>query len=378
VIQWKLCDVCGTLRIKRFYHITTIPIRAIFCPADLNGATGLPTTAFTRVGDLGALPEFVEEVAGPSGLARILADQDVPIELLDRPDNLIGYGDVLGLYHRASLLTGDRSLGLTLGDSFGVKDLGLFGQYVATAPSLGEALIRGRNTIHFHESQSRVGLERVGLEMMLWYRSTQSRKIGWRHMADIVLSTFMDLGCLYAGPNWQPKRIELDYAFGPWAQDIEDRFCLPVICEQPAVAIIFDAELLKAKSSQTAPGFDLVTRADLERELAEIPGDIVAIVELLLHQRLRLGQTDLEGTAAKIGIGPRTLQRQLSESGISYRRLTQQVVRDRAFDLLSERSLTLADVASALGYASQTQFTRAFKKLEGRTPGEVRGATFPA
>jgi AraC-like DNA-binding protein len=86
----------------------------------------------------------------------------------------------------------------------------------------------------------------------------------------------------------------------------------------------------------------------------------------------------LEGTAAKIGIGPRTLQRQLSESGISYRRLTQQVVRDRAFDLLSERSLTLADVASALGYASQTQFTRAFKKLEGRTPGEVRGATFPA
>jgi AraC family transcriptional regulator len=45
---------------------------------------------------------------------------------------------------------------------------------------------------------------------------------------------------------------------------------------------------------------------------------------------------------------------------------------ERAMDTLRDTDVAIANVAERLGYASQTAFSAAFKKLTGETPSEWR------
>jgi AraC family transcriptional regulator len=48
---------------------------------------------------------------------------------------------------------------------------------------------------------------------------------------------------------------------------------------------------------------------------------------------------------------------------------------ERARQLLVERTLTINEVAAAVGYQSQSHFTRVFKAITGLTPGEYRNSS---
>ena len=87
-----------------------------------------------------------------------------------------------------------------------------------------------------------------------------------------------------------------------------------------------------------------------------------------------MGRTDIEGAAAKLGIGTRTFQRRLNGEGLSYNHLLSTCLKTRATDLLAESKLTVADIADALGYSSQTHFSRAFKRWAGVSPGKFRSS----
>ena len=68
----------------------------------------------------------------------------------------------------------------------------------------------------------------------------------------------------------------------------------------------------------------------------------------------------------------RTLQRRLSERGLSYQSLIDQARRQLAQRLLRETDYSLAEVAFMTGFAEQSSFTRAFKRWAGQTPRSYR------
>lgn len=71
-----------------------------------------------------------------------------------------------------------------------------------------------------------------------------------------------------------------------------------------------------------------------------------------------------------------TLRRRLDGEGISYRVILDDLRRDLAIGLLSESHLSVADIATALGFAESSAFHRAFKKWTGTRPGEYRCERF--
>jgi AraC-like DNA-binding protein len=68
----------------------------------------------------------------------------------------------------------------------------------------------------------------------------------------------------------------------------------------------------------------------------------------------------------------RTLQRQLEQEGTRFTELLDEVRCDRARELLTDPSVTLADVAFRLGFADLATFSRAFKRWTGKPPGQWR------
>ncbi|MGH3431525.1 MAG: helix-turn-helix transcriptional regulator, partial [Thermocrispum sp.] len=81
---------------------------------------------------------------------------------------------------------------------------------------------------------------------------------------------------------------------------------------------------------------------------------------------------DVASVARELFTGERTLRRQLAAEGTSFRALVAEHRMARAERLLAGTELTVAQVASELGYSEAAAFVRAFGRLRGRTPAAYR------
>jgi len=99
-----------------------------------------------------------------------------------------------------------------------------------------------------------------------------------------------------------------------------------------------------------------------------------------VHQCLAAasGPMTLAQTAAALHCSPRTLNRRLARAGTGFRRLLEQVRREQATELLDDRTLTIASIAERLGYSDSANFSRAFRRWYGISPGHFRVHGSPA
>ncbi len=330
---------------------------------------------YGRLRDLGGLPDLLISLAGEEGLNRAFRDQDVPVELLAEPDATVPMRDLVALYQRAAEISVMRSFGLQASKEFDADGHGPVGRYILQARDLSGALKRFRAALPYHESGSSLEIEVGENELGIGYRNIYQDMVGWRHAGDFVLCVLADVISHYLGEDWAPLRIETCYAKGPWEQDLEDVFAAPVRFEGDRVAIVLDREtvITSGQAPATEPG-SMVSLIDLRRLGETLPQDFPCVVANIIERRLVHQTPDLDGTAAVLGIGPRTLQRRLDEHGLSFRDLVLRCRMRRARELLAEPDITVKQVALEVAYSSTPHFTRAFKTFYGTSPQELRGS----
>jgi AraC-like DNA-binding protein len=78
--------------------------------------------------------------------------------------------------------------------------------------------------------------------------------------------------------------------------------------------------------------------------------------------------------ASDLNMSERTARRHLEAEGTSFREIEQRVRRERAEALLAEPRMTLTEIATSLGYWSESGFVRAFRRWHDTTPGRWRSA----
>ncbi len=84
------------------------------------------------------------------------------------------------------------------------------------------------------------------------------------------------------------------------------------------------------------------------------------------------GWPRLEEVAREFRVGPTTLRRRLEAEGTSYQGVKDELRHDAAVHHLCGTRLSVADIASALGFQETSAFHRAFKRWSGVQPGEYR------
>jgi AraC-like DNA-binding protein len=70
----------------------------------------------------------------------------------------------------------------------------------------------------------------------------------------------------------------------------------------------------------------------------------------------------------------RTLARRLSDEGLNFTEILQQLRRDLAVRYLNDRRLHVSKIAWLLGFHEVSAFTHAFKRWTGKTPSQIRTA----
>ncbi len=83
----------------------------------------------------------------------------------------------------------------------------------------------------------------------------------------------------------------------------------------------------------------------------------------------------LEDMARRARVSARTLERYLHKDGLGYRALADKVRFERACELLCQPGSSVAEVAHTLGFSDAANFSRAFKRVLGSTPGQYQRST---
>jgi len=101
-------------------------------------------------------------------------------------------------------------------------------------------------------------------------------------------------------------------------------------------------------------------------------GSYEDLIEGIVQTNLCFGTPTLDQVAAQIGISSSTLKRGLARRGTNYSKLLDRVRFRAARRLLTETNLALRDVACEVGYTDAGNFSRAFRRISGLNPGELR------
>ena len=114
-----------------------------------------------------------------------------------------------------------------------------------------------------------------------------------------------------------------------------------------------------------------------ETALADRRGDVNQLctrVENAISSLLPHGRVLVEDVARSMGMSKRTLARRLSDEGLNFTEILQQLRRDLAVRYLDDRKLHVSKIAWLLGFNEVSAFTHAFKRWTGKTPRRMRTA----
>ena len=120
---------------------------------------------------------------------------------------------------------------------------------------------------------------------------------------------------------------------------------------------------------------DLVQIFDsiLAEQLADLQnGDLESRCRTFLLQELTSGEPSEEDLAKTMAMSRRTLQRRLSDLGLTYRSLLEKTRYDLAMRYLDDPKKSVTDITFLLGFSEQSAFTHAFKRWSGKAPTEYR------
>ena len=82
----------------------------------------------------------------------------------------------------------------------------------------------------------------------------------------------------------------------------------------------------------------------------------------------------MEDVARSLGMSERTLARKLSDEGLNFTEILQQLRRDLAVRYLEDHKLHISKIAWLLGFNEVSSFTHTFKRWTGKTPSQMRTA----
>ena len=137
-----------------------------------------------------------------------------------------------------------------------------------------------------------------------------------------------------------------------------------------AVSIAFDRVALEAP----LPGGNLELALVNDRIAEEYidaldPSTISTEVRKLLIELLPSGDANQQSIASQMNRSLSTLQRQLAAENTNYKEIREHTRRDLAEQYVREGHYSLSQIAYLLGFSDQSNFSRAFRRWTGHSPG---------
>ncbi len=274
-------------------------------------------------------------------------------------------------------LTNNPILGLETGDFVQPGSYSVLGYITMSCATLGEAVARIAPFEKLVGDMGTTGLAMAQGSIKLTWHCNYDDPIVRPQVVDNVFASWVTYARWLADDTAaSPTRVRLKRQ-SPGAeleQAYRQRWNCPVQFGADEDSITLKQELMNTRLRQPDPMLRKTLEAHALTQLASLDTDtdLTSRVKHSIQQQLLHGITRQDMVAEDLGITSRTLQRKLSQEGVSYQKLLDEVRQKMAEDYLLNSDLTIPDIALRLGYSETTSFHRKFKAVVGKTPGEFR------
>lgn len=303
----------------------------------------------------------------------VLAGSGIAEAMIEAPGFLVDIEQSKAIVANMIALSGDQGIGLEIGGSTDLVDLGLVGYGMMSAQSL-------RDTVRYwiNYSNALIGMPmQVLLEEKAeddWaFVITETVPLGFifNFCVEEQLAMICKLGQDLVAAKPVLRLLELSYPAPSHQALYRQYFNCPIKFNARRTRISFCSPQLDQPLRGNDKDFNELCARQCEIMMRRINQDsplVSKVKNLLMRSRGQI--PDIEAVADALKVSPRTLRRHLSDEGFGYQQLINQFRADLAKELLRSTSESAKGVAYLLGFKEPNSFRRAFKSWTGKTVQE--------
>lgn len=339
---------------------------------DMAHTNATSTRPWARSGAILGIVDFLER----NGYEPRAIVGDGPMKMAEAADSYrqVDMLNIFAVFQKVADHTNRPDIGLELGQSVDLAQIGPFGFLYMNAPTVGAALADFVRFGPVFQTHAHFGLKRGRHSVCVEYSSNHRATPGWAIDAEVTVGYIMGIVNRLTGRHVIPDEIHLDHQ--PICTPSEYQRFLSVYpsFDRQLNRVYYPLSLL----DELIPGADPLLYAVLCHHMSDLANSIPTgsnltdVVTNNIRRGLGTDTVTLEHIASEVGIEARTLQRRLVKAGTSFQGIFDQVRHELALYYLENTSLDITEIAFELGYAEASVFSRAFKRWTGLSPGPYR------
>jgi AraC-like DNA-binding protein len=297
-------------------------------------------------------------------------------EVIAHPEERLSVQSQIALLDEAAIALKDNCLGFTLARDHDPRETGLLYYVMASSRTLGEALKRLARYSRATNEAIVFGY-REGNRLILNLGYAGVPRHSDKHQIEFCMFGLLRICRMLTGQNLVPQYFCISHHRSSVTSEMA-RFVGTKVefgADSDEFALNLDARELPLIHSDPYLNDLLLTYC--EAALANKRGDrshLRTRVENAISTMLPHGRVLAEDVARSLGMSERTLARKLSDEGLNFTEILQQLRRDLAVRYLDDRKLHVSKIAWLLGFHEVSAFTHAFKRWTGKTPRQMRTA----
>jgi AraC-like DNA-binding protein len=273
----------------------------------------------------------------------------------------------------ARVLGRDR-LGFELAQTFELRTIGLLYYVAASSATLSEAVQRLQRFSAVSNEAAVFRCSGAGeMEIRLDYAGVARHSD--RHQVEFLLTVLVRVCRAITGLTLRPARVEIAHPRAEGRPEYNSFFgCAPTF-QAAYDAVAFE----EACRHLPIVGADSHLRDILVRYCEEtlwsrrkLRDSFRTQVENAITPLLPHGRPKARVIAEKLHMSPRTLARRLSDEGLTFASVLDQMRRTLATGYLEDPKLPISQIAWLLGYEEVGAFTHAFRRWTGQAPSSTR------
>ena len=241
---------------------------------------------------------------------------------------------------------------------------------IRNSPSLLTALRAVCGLVHLQGRGLRVWLDLRPHQLRVCHATlSSSTQPGAEHFEIVRTVRLVTIIERFLGRGWRPSRVDFvmprlkDPLFLEWLRDGEVRTGAP--CGMIPIPIE------RLGDDVTSGGGD--ARVHGHTRSGDSSWDLrLELLEATVTSRLFHEVPTIEVAADMLDCRVRTLQRRLAEAGTTYREFLAHLRFREGRRLLRHSDMTIREVAHRVGYTDASNFARAFRRISGISPEEIR------
>ncbi|WP_326491241.1 AraC family transcriptional regulator [Paraburkholderia sp. HD33-4] len=305
---------------------------------------------------------------------RTLHEVGLDPSCLTTPDLRIPESSLAEVIAVSACAAGTASLGVRIGEAWRLSDFGPLSLFLQHQPTLRHVLAQIENYRYLLSDSVVIHVEEIADVAVVHVGLVTGRPDPGPEIVELTVGVVFSLMRSVLGPQFLPRSVHFTHA-APAHLEVHRRF----LGRHVEFGSQFDSIVLSRQDLDRPNPLADARLAHYAQQLLDLqprynPESLADNVRRTIHVLLPRGQGTIEPISLRLGLTPRTLQRQLEQTGQRFSTLLNEVRESLAVRYLIQPNHSMSDIADLLGFSELSAFSRWFSAEFGKPPSQWRNA----